>query len=53
MQFTPVKNTGDLLAVQSDRYLLNDKFQLVPNPKRKMDSIQIDLDPAYDRHRGV
>ena len=48
-RFTPVKNTGDLLAVQSDRYLLNDKFQLVPNPKRKIDSIQIDLDPAYYR----
>jgi UTP--glucose-1-phosphate uridylyltransferase len=49
IRFTPVKNTGDLLAVQSDRYLLNDKFQLVPNPKRKMDSIPIDLDPAYYR----
>jgi len=49
IRFTPVKNTGDLLAVQSDRYLLNDKFQLMPNPKRKMDSIQIDLDPAYYR----
>jgi len=48
-RFTPVKNTGDLLAVQSDRYLLNGKFQLVPNPKRTIDSIQIDLDPAYYR----
>jgi len=49
IRFTPVKNTNDLLAVQSDRYLLNDKFQLVPNPKRKMDSIQIDLDPTHYR----
>jgi UTP--glucose-1-phosphate uridylyltransferase len=49
IRFTPVKNTGDLLAVQSDRYLLNDKFQLVPNPKRTINSIQIDLDPAYYR----
>ena len=48
-RFTPVKNTNDLLAVKSDRYLLNDKFQLVPNPKRKMDAIRIDLDPAYYR----
>lgn len=48
-RFTPVKNTNDLLAVRSDRYLLNDKFQIVPNPKRKMDSIRIDLDPAYYR----
>ena len=46
-RFTPVKNTNDLLAVQSDRYLLNDKFQVVPNPKRKTDSIRIDLDPGY------
>ena len=48
-RFVPVKNTNDLLAVQSDRYLLNDNFQLVPNPKRKTDSIRIDLDPAYYR----
>jgi UTP--glucose-1-phosphate uridylyltransferase len=48
-RFTPVKNTNDLLAVQYDRYLLNDKFQLVPNPKRKTDSIQIDLDPSCYR----
>jgi UTP--glucose-1-phosphate uridylyltransferase len=48
-RFTPVKNTNDLLAVKSDRYILNDKFQLVPNPKSKTDSIRIDLDPAYYR----
>jgi UTP--glucose-1-phosphate uridylyltransferase len=46
-RFLPVKNTNDLLAVRSDRYMLTDQFQIIPNPGRKTDDIQIDLDPAY------
>jgi UTP--glucose-1-phosphate uridylyltransferase len=33
-RFAPVKNTNDLMAVRSDRFSLNDKFQMVPNPHR-------------------
>ncbi len=43
-RFIPVKNTNDLLNVRSDRYILNEDFQLLPNPKNKSDSIYIDLD---------
>jgi UTP--glucose-1-phosphate uridylyltransferase len=46
-RFLPVKNTNDLLAVRSDRYILTDQFQIIPNPGRKTQDIQIDLDPAY------
>lgn len=46
-RFLPVKNTNDLLAVRSDRYILTDQFQIIPNPGRKTEDIQIDLDPAY------
>jgi UTP--glucose-1-phosphate uridylyltransferase len=46
-RFLPVKNTNDLLAVRSDRYILTDQFRIIPNPGRKTDDIQIDLDPAY------
>jgi len=46
-RFAPVKNTGDLLAVRSDCYVLNSLFQVVPNPDRKSGKIAIDLDPAY------
>ena len=48
-RFTPVKSTSDLLAVRSDAYTLTDRFQLVPNPRRQLDPIQIDLDPAHYR----
>ncbi len=46
-RFIPVKNTNDLLDIRSDRYILNDRFQLIPNPEKKSDGIHIDLDPAY------
>ncbi|MEE4364555.1 MAG: UTP--glucose-1-phosphate uridylyltransferase [Desulfotignum sp.] len=46
-RFIPVKNTNDLLAVRSDRYMLTDQFQIIPNPGPKTDDIQIDLDPVY------
>jgi UTP--glucose-1-phosphate uridylyltransferase len=46
-RFSPVKNTNDLLAVRSDCHVLNDKFQIVSNPDRKLGQILIDLDPRY------
>lgn len=46
-RFIPVKNTNDLMAVRSDRYILNDKYEFVPNPDQAARPILIDLDPAY------
>ena len=46
-RFAPVKNTNDLLAVRSDRFLLDDRFRLLPNPNRRSDRILIDLAPAH------
>lgn len=46
-RFAPVKDTGDLLVVRSDCYVLNDRFQVVPNPDRKTGKIRINLDPEY------
>jgi UTP--glucose-1-phosphate uridylyltransferase len=46
-RFAPVKNTNDLLAVRSDCYVLDDRFQVVPNPERSVDPIVINLDPRY------
>ena len=46
-RFSPVKNTNDLLVVRSDCYVLNNSFQVVPNPERKLGQILIDLDPGY------
>ena len=46
-RFIPVKNTNDLLDVRSDRYILDDRFHLIPNPEKKSECVHIDLDPAY------
>ncbi|HSO19746.1 MAG TPA: UTP--glucose-1-phosphate uridylyltransferase [Desulfosarcina sp.] len=46
-RFAPVKTTNDLLAVRSDSYVLNDRWQLVPNPKRTLKPVRIKLDPAH------
>lgn len=46
-RFSPVKTTDHLLALPSDCYVLNDKFQVVPNPERRLGQILIDLDPRY------
>jgi UTP--glucose-1-phosphate uridylyltransferase len=48
-RFTPVKSTSDLLAVRSDSYILTDRYQLVPNPQRRLEPLRIDLDPDYYR----
>ncbi len=46
-RFAPVKNTGDLLAIRSDCCVLTDDFQVVPNPRRRLGPIVIDLDPGF------
>lgn len=46
-RFAPVKHTGDLLSVRSDCYLLDEKFRIIPNPKRRSPRLLTDLDPAY------
>ncbi|MFP4479352.1 MAG: UTP--glucose-1-phosphate uridylyltransferase [Desulfohalobiaceae bacterium] len=46
-RFAPVKKTNDLLAVRSDCYILNEDFQLMPHPERKLPQIKIDLDSEF------
>jgi UTP--glucose-1-phosphate uridylyltransferase len=46
-RFFPVKKCGDLLAVQSDCFVLSKKNVLVPSPNRTLESIKIKLDPKY------
>ena len=46
-RFIPVKNTNDLMAVRSDRYILSDKYEIVPNPDQTSQQIFIDLHPTY------
>lgn len=46
-RFAPVKKTNDLLVVRSDCYQLSDTYQLIPNPKRTLPPIEVDLDPEY------
>ncbi|MDX9720685.1 MAG: UTP--glucose-1-phosphate uridylyltransferase [Myxococcota bacterium] len=46
-RFAPVKSTADLLALRSDVYVLNDDFQIVPNPQRTMGPPVIVLDDLY------
>ncbi|OQY45357.1 MAG: UTP--glucose-1-phosphate uridylyltransferase [Anaerolineaceae bacterium 4572_78] len=46
-RFAPVKTTNDLLVMQSDIYILNDDFHLVPNPARKLPQIVVDMDNQY------
>jgi UTP--glucose-1-phosphate uridylyltransferase len=46
-RFAPVKKTDDLLVVRSDAYLLNSRYEVIPNPQRKMKPPIVELDPAY------
>jgi UTP--glucose-1-phosphate uridylyltransferase len=48
-RFAPVKKTGGLVIVRSDRYLLTGDFMVVPNPERTTDDIFIDLDREHYR----
>jgi UTP--glucose-1-phosphate uridylyltransferase len=48
-RFSPVKSTGDLLAVRSDAYLLTDDHRVVVHPLRTRPRLPpvVVLDPAY------
>ena len=46
-RFYPVKKCNELLAIRSDCFTYSDACGLVVNPKRRLDPIQIDLDPKY------
>jgi len=46
-RFSPVKSTGDLLAVRSDAYLLTDDYRVVVHPDRRRGPLSVVLDPAY------
>ncbi|NKB23062.1 MAG: UTP--glucose-1-phosphate uridylyltransferase [Kiritimatiellae bacterium] len=46
-RFTPVKTTNDLLALWSDIFVLNEAGHVVVNPRRKLETIVIDLDGTH------
>jgi UDP-N-acetylglucosamine pyrophosphorylase len=46
-RFAPVKKTDDLLAVQSDAYVLTGDFRVIPNPERQLGALVVELDPKY------
>lgn len=46
-RFYPVKKCNELLAIRSDCFTYSDARGLELNPKRRLDQIQIDLDPKY------
>ena len=47
-RFTPVKTTGDLLALRSDAYVLTADYCIVPNPDRRLPAPPlIDLDTHF------
>lgn len=46
-RFYPVKKCNELLAIRSDCFTYSDARGLEVNPKRRLDQIQIDLDPKY------
>jgi UTP--glucose-1-phosphate uridylyltransferase len=48
-RFAPIKHTSDLLNVRSDNFLLGDDHRVVPNPRRTLPALVIDLDPAFYR----
>lgn len=47
-RFFPIKKCNDLLALQSDCFILNEKEVLIENPERQLpDRVQVRLDPDY------
>ncbi|MDD2236578.1 MAG: UTP--glucose-1-phosphate uridylyltransferase [Kiritimatiellae bacterium] len=48
-RFAPVKTTDDLLALWSDLYELDPRFHVIPNPRRTLPPIDIELDPRFYR----
>jgi UTP--glucose-1-phosphate uridylyltransferase len=47
IRFRPVKKCAELLAMRSDCFVFQPDGILVPNPDRRLATIQIKLDPAY------
>jgi UTP--glucose-1-phosphate uridylyltransferase len=46
-RFRPVKKCDDLLALRSDCFIFQPDGSLVPNPARRLEPIQVSLDPAF------
>jgi len=46
-RFYPVKTCGDLMAIDSDRFIFSEENGLVLNPNAAHDAILIDLDPEH------
>ena len=46
-RFLPVKKCNDLLAIRSDCYIFSQDGNIIVNPKRKNDTIKIQLDSRY------
>ncbi len=46
-RFLPVKKSDDLLAVRSDAFVISDGFEVIPNPKRMLGTLMIELDPRF------
>jgi UTP--glucose-1-phosphate uridylyltransferase len=47
IRFAPVKATSDLLAVQSDAYVLTYDYRVVLHPKRKGKAVLVELDTKF------
>jgi len=46
-RFAPVKSTNQLLAIQSDAYVLQDDYSIMMEPKRNGEPCIIDLDSTF------
>lgn len=46
-RFAPVKTTNELLSVSSDAYILTDDFTIIPNPKRTLSHMKINMEQKY------
>jgi len=47
LRFAAVKKTGDLLGIRSDAHVLTDDFRIVPNPRRRLGALVVNLDDRY------
>lgn len=46
-RFAAIKTNNDLLDVRSDNYVLSEDFQVVPNTRRHLEKLVVDLDPDF------
>jgi UTP--glucose-1-phosphate uridylyltransferase len=46
-RFTPVKKCQDLLALWSDCYVVTDDYVVTQNPRRRLDTLVMELDSTY------